>query len=182
MPIITTSCGILSIAALLPSFAAAAIIVNPLHVEGFTALGSLVAVFFALAFLRIQAPHLGSFGNLAGTCIITLFTGWLLPEPLLWAAVNYGWMHAETLTSMPLKIWALLALICGLAGSTLVIYVISWIKHKLPGKLDEVTSVARVPLSSTTDLEMRTVPKSMATTSPTTAVQAQPETDSIPPP
>lgn len=181
MPIITTSCGFLTIAALMPTFAAVAIIVNPLHVEGFTALGSLVAVFFALAFLRIQAPQLGSFGNLALTCVITLFTGWLLPEPLLWWMVKYGWIDTETLASMPLKVWALLALICGLAGSTLVIYIISWIKNRLPGRLDQVTSVARVPLSRTTDLEMRTMPKSMPSNSPTTAMQPPPDSD-LPPP
>lgn len=177
MPVLTTASGILSIAALMPGFAAVTIIVNPLRVEGFTALGALVAVFFALAFLRIQAPHLGSFYNIALTFIITLFTGWLLPEPLLWWAVKCGWMHQETLESMPLKIWALLSLICGLAGSTLVIYAISWIKHRLPAKLDEVTSVARVPLSDTTDLEMRTLPKSAPASAATTVIRL-PEAES----
>jgi len=182
MPIITTSFGILIVASLMPAFAAVStIMANPYRIEGFTALGALVSMFLALAYLRIQAPQLGNnFWYTGFTCVSTFFIGWTLPEPLAWSLVNYGWLKPETVESFPLKMWSVASLACGLAGTTLVLYTMLWVRHRLPGKLDEVTSIARMPISSTTDLEMRTVPKSMATNSPTTSVQL-PE-DDLPPP
>ena len=153
MPIITSS-GVVIASALLPVFAAAAAIASPVEREAYTALGAAVGTFLAVAYMRIKDPSRVSFMALAFTGVSTLFVGWILPEPLAWWAVWMGWLNEPAIESLPRKMWAVAALACSLAGTTLILTGIYWFQKKMPSLiLREETATVR--LSDDTELELK---------------------------
>lgn len=153
MPVISTSSGLIVLAALLP-IAAAPIALSPNEVAGYTFAGAAVAAFLSVAYMRIKAPSRVSFWPLAFTVVSAIVVGWLIPEPLAWSAVRAGKLTAAEVETLPRQLWAAAGLFWGLSGTTLILTAIYWIQNKLPGKVTNEEIVA-VPLQGGGQLEIK---------------------------
>lgn len=146
MPILTTSSGLVLLAALLP-IAAAPIALSPGEVTAYTLAGALVAAFLAVAYMRMRAPKMRDrFWPLAFTTVSAICVGWIIPEPLAWWAVRKGAFTASEVETMPRQIWAGLGLLWGLCGTTVILASIYWAQKKLPSLiLQEETASIDLP-------------------------------------
>lgn len=142
MPVISTSSGLVLLAALLP-VAAAPIALSPGEVTAYTLAGALVAAFLAVAYMRIKSPAKQAYWSLAFTVVSTIAVGWLVPEPLAWAAVRMGKLTAADVETLPRQMWAAAGLFWGMSGTTTILTSIYWIQKKLPSLLlsEEVATV-----------------------------------------
>lgn len=131
MPIATTSINLILAAAFLPIMGAMAAVTTPGEREVYTLVGATVAVLLGVAYLRLKAPHVG-FYALAFSVIATASIGWILPESVVWALAHAGWIADVTVETMSRKVWALMGLVFGLSGNTLIVVILTVVQKRLP--------------------------------------------------
>ena len=155
MPILTTSSGLVVLAALLP-IAAAPIALSPGEVTAYTLAGALVAAFLAVAYMRMKAPKMRDrFWPLAFTVVSAIFVGWIIPEPLAWWAVRKGVFTGSEIEAMPRQIWAGLGLLWGLSGTTVILTAIYWAQKKLPALMTQEEDLPPIELPDGGRLEIK---------------------------
>lgn len=141
MPVVTSSTAGLYLATSFSTVLVAAMaVVTPNQIEAYTLWGATFAVFLTFLHLRSNNPRM-TFMAIGWHVVATGAMGWLLPEPLVGMLMKWGWIHLDNWEFIPKKVWALLALVCGLAGVTLIRFIMRKIEKDGDQMLERVTEV-----------------------------------------
>jgi hypothetical protein len=104
---------------------------SPEQIDAYITLGAVMAMVLSMAYILAREP-VNTTGPAVAFIAVASFTfGILLPEPLIWWMARHRWLDPAVVAGFPRRMWGLLALSCGLAGTGLVKGIIHAAKKRI---------------------------------------------------
>lgn len=108
-------------------------------VELYTLIGAVLAALLGALYLRIHMLS-GLWPSYVFNALCTILAGWTGPKSVLWVLFERGHLSAGSIDDMLPKAWLVLSVACGLAGTSVVNWLIYMSQTRLPGFLDRVAN------------------------------------------